>query len=92
MIVKNEAGSIAQTIESVKGCVDRYCILDTGSTDNTVQLIRESFGSTPGQVGGEALVMMVGLPITICGFCLDAKPCVGISRKRMQVYTHVERG
>lgn len=50
MIVKNEAASIAQTIESVKEWVDRYCILDTGSTDNTVQLIQSSFGSVPGKV------------------------------------------
>ena len=50
MIVKNEAASIVQTIESVKEWVDRYCILDTGSTDNTVQLIQSSFQSVPGKV------------------------------------------
>ena len=38
MIVKNEAKSIVETIESVKPWVDRWTILDTGSTDNTVEL------------------------------------------------------
>lgn len=56
MIVKNEALSIQQTVESVKGIVDRYCILDTGSTDNTVSLIESSFGSTPGHVYVEEFV------------------------------------
>lgn len=50
MIVKNEAVSIKRTILSVKGVVDRYTILDTGSTDNTVALIKSEFGDTPGEV------------------------------------------
>lgn len=54
MIVKNEASSIVGTIQSVKGSVDRYCILDTGSTDNTVSLIQSAFGTTPGRVGSFA--------------------------------------
>jgi hypothetical protein len=33
VIFKNEAASIAETIKSVKPYVDRYTILDTGSTD-----------------------------------------------------------
>ena len=61
MIVKNEAASIVQTIESVKECVDRYCILDTGSTDNTIQLIQSSFGSIPGKVTQRGMVMIVGI-------------------------------
>ncbi len=50
MIVKNEAVSIKRTILSVKGIVDRYTILDTGSTDDTVALIKSEFGDTPGEV------------------------------------------
>ena len=42
MIVKDEAASIQKTVLSVKGIVDRYCILDTGSTDNTTALIKEA--------------------------------------------------
>ena len=56
MIVKNEAMSISATIQSVKGIVDRYCILDTGSTDNTTALIKEAFGSTPGAIYSEPFV------------------------------------
>lgn len=56
MIVKNEAASITKTIESVHGVVDRYCILDTGSEDNTVALIKSAFGSTPGHVFTEPFV------------------------------------
>ena len=48
--------SIAGTIESVLGVVDRYTILDTGSTDNTVELIKQSFGSTPGNIYSEPFV------------------------------------
>ena len=48
MIVKNEAASIAKTIESVRGVVDRYCI--------TVALIKSAFGSTPGHVYTEPFV------------------------------------
>lgn len=56
MIVKNEAQSIADTIRSVQGVVDRYCILDTGSEDNTVALITSTFGTTPGRVHVEPFV------------------------------------
>lgn len=50
MMVKNEAKSIGGTIDSVRPYVDRFTILDTGSDDNTVALIREHFGDTPGEV------------------------------------------
>ena len=57
MIVKNEAQSIIQTIDSVKGIVDRYTILDTGSTDGTPALIRKTFGTeTPGDIYVEEFV------------------------------------
>ena len=56
MIVKNEAPSIAQTIASVRGVVDRYTVLDTGSTDDTIKIIREAFGTTPGDIYEESFV------------------------------------
>ena len=56
MIVKNEASSIVGTIESVRGIVDRYTILDTGSTDGTKELIREAFRGTPGNIYEEPFV------------------------------------
>lgn len=56
MIVKNEAASIAQTIASVKPYVDRWTILDTGSTDGTQELVRSAFAGVPGEVYEEPFV------------------------------------
>jgi tetratricopeptide (TPR) repeat protein len=43
MIVKNESKIITRLLESVLPVIDSYCICDTGSTDNTVELIQEFF-------------------------------------------------
>lgn len=56
MIVRNEAASIGGIIESVKGVVDRYTIMDTGSTDGTIEIIRRKFGDTPGDIFQEEFV------------------------------------
>ncbi|TFI59630.1 glycosyltransferase [Sphingomonas parva] len=40
MIVRNEARSLARCLESVRGVVDRIIVLDTGSTDATVEIAR----------------------------------------------------
>jgi glycosyltransferase involved in cell wall biosynthesis len=56
MIVKNEAKSIQKTIHSVRGIVDRYTILDTGSTDATVSLIKDAFGDIPGDIFHESFI------------------------------------
>lgn len=40
MIVKNESFSIQRTLDSVRGVVDRFTIVDTGSTDGTLDIIR----------------------------------------------------
>ncbi len=53
MIVKNEARGIVQTLRSVRDHIDRWCILDTGSTDGTQDLIREAFDWTPGKLPGD---------------------------------------
>ena len=41
MIVKNESAIIIRLLESVIPLIDSYCICDTGSTDNTITLIKE---------------------------------------------------
>jgi tetratricopeptide (TPR) repeat protein len=41
MIVKNEEASLPQALRSVQGVVDEIVILDTGSTDRTVEIARE---------------------------------------------------
>ncbi len=48
MIVKNEAHIIQRCLRSVKPIIDSYSISDTGSTDNTMDLIREEMAGIPG--------------------------------------------
>jgi tetratricopeptide (TPR) repeat protein len=43
MIVKNESNIIRRLLESVLPIIDGYCICDTGSTDNTIELITKFF-------------------------------------------------
>ena len=43
MIVKNESKIITRLFDSVLSIIDCYCICDTGSTDNTVELITDYF-------------------------------------------------
>ena len=43
MIVKNESRIILRLLETVLPIIDGYCICDTGSTDNTKELITEFF-------------------------------------------------
>ncbi|MBK7632424.1 MAG: glycosyltransferase family 2 protein [Ignavibacteriales bacterium] len=44
MIVKNEERHLARCLSSVKDVVDEIVIVDTGSTDNTIE-IAESFNA-----------------------------------------------
>jgi glycosyltransferase involved in cell wall biosynthesis len=52
MIVKNESKIITRLFDSVLSIIDCYCICDTGSTDNTVEIIENYFKSKnkPGKV------------------------------------------
>ena len=45
MIVKNESKIITRLLESVLPIIDCYCICDTGSTDNTIEIIETYFQS-----------------------------------------------
>ena len=55
MIVKNESHIIERCLDSVKPLIDYVLIVDTGSTDNTIQTINDwlSTNSIPGQVISE---------------------------------------
>lgn len=52
MIVKNESKVITRLFDSLLGIIDSYFICDTGSTDNTIQLIKDYFNEKgiPGEV------------------------------------------
>ena len=52
MIVKNESKIILRFLESVYLLLDSYCICDTGSTDNTIDLITYFFNEKkiPGKI------------------------------------------
>jgi len=52
MIVKNESKIIARMLASVSPYVDSYCICDTGSTDNTEQVIHDYFQSLQPPIPG----------------------------------------
>jgi len=43
MIVKNESKVILRLLQTVSPLIDTYCICDTGSTDNTVEIIQTFF-------------------------------------------------
>jgi glycosyltransferase involved in cell wall biosynthesis len=48
MIVKNEAAIIRRCLESVKPIIRYWVICDTGSTDDTPEIIRETLSGIPG--------------------------------------------
>ena len=49
-IVKNESKILQRCLDSVKDVVDAFCIIDTGSTDNTVELINKYLENRTGIV------------------------------------------
>jgi tetratricopeptide (TPR) repeat protein len=50
MIVKNEAHVIERCLESVRDLIDYWVISDTGSSDNTKDLIRAALDGIPGEL------------------------------------------
>lgn len=50
MIVKDEAHGIADTLETFLPYIDRWTILDTGSTDGTQGVVQEALASVPGRL------------------------------------------
>ena len=53
MIVKNEAANLAQCLTSVKDLVDEMVILDTGSSDRTLEIAKEFGVITASQEWGD---------------------------------------
>jgi glycosyltransferase involved in cell wall biosynthesis len=50
MIVKNEAPVIRRCIDSVRPIIDRWVIVDTGSTDGTQEILRQDLDDFPGEL------------------------------------------
>jgi len=50
MIVKDEAPVIRRSLASVKGLIDRWVVVDTGSSDGTQEIIREFLKEIPGEL------------------------------------------
>lgn len=50
MMVRNEAHVIRRALLSVKGIIDYWIICDTGSTDDTCSIIRETLQDIPGEL------------------------------------------
>lgn len=50
MIVKDESAAIVRCLESVKPFIDYWVIVDTGSTDGTQTLIKQSMKDIPGEL------------------------------------------
>lgn len=50
MICKNEGPRIRRCLESVLPIIDSYCIVDTGSTDDTLDVIADVLKDVPGYV------------------------------------------
>jgi glycosyltransferase involved in cell wall biosynthesis len=50
MIVKNESKVIQRCLESLKDIITSWVIVDTGSTDNTCEIIREVLKDIPGEL------------------------------------------
>ncbi len=55
MIVKNESKIIKRLLQSVVKYIDCYCICDTGSTDNTIQIIEDFFKSQNPPIPGRII-------------------------------------
>lgn len=50
MIVKDESEIICRCLDSVKGLIDYWVIVDTGSTDQTQKIIQEHMKDIPGEL------------------------------------------
>lgn len=56
MIVKNESAIIKRCLDSAKPFINGYFIIDTGSTDNTKEIIAEELADFPGTIVDEEWV------------------------------------
>ena len=53
LMIKNEEKILKRCLDAIKDVVDCYCIFDTGSTDNTVEIAKEYLKTSIGCIGQE---------------------------------------
>ena len=80
MIVKNESKIITRLFDSLIGIIDCYCICDTGSTDNTINLIYQYFfaHNIPGSVISEPFKNFEHNRTFALQACKDPANCGGV--------------
>jgi glycosyltransferase involved in cell wall biosynthesis len=50
MIVRNESATLPRLAATLAGQIDHWTVVDTGSTDDTVEVARAPFAYAPGDV------------------------------------------
>jgi glycosyltransferase involved in cell wall biosynthesis len=50
LMVRNESAIIERCLKSVEGLVDAFCVTDTGSTDNTCEIVSKFLDTHPGSL------------------------------------------
>ena len=56
MIIKDSGEPLKEVLESVKPYIDSWCILDTGSTDGSQEIVKNVLSSIPGKLHQEYFV------------------------------------
>lgn len=56
MIVKNASSVISKTLDAIIPFIDSYTILDTGSTDDTISIMRRSLENVQGNIFQESFI------------------------------------
>jgi glycosyltransferase involved in cell wall biosynthesis len=54
MIVRNEAATLPRLAVTLQGHIDHWTLVDTGSTDDTLQVARQAFSYAPGEIFEDA--------------------------------------
>jgi hypothetical protein len=69
MIMKNEGPILPRLFESIKGFVSEYCVMDTGSTDDTVEVLKGI--DMPGKGVSLCVCVCVCNCLSVCLVCLS---------------------
>ena len=70
MIVKDEALLLAESLAQVRPFIDAWCIVDTGSSDDTAAIAQKSMGGLPGKLHRRSWV----------GFAHNRSECFELAR------------